>query len=1670
MKKKIIAIFCLMYSVVSICADFPHETTTEHYSTNEETCADVCVPKYKDEEKCEPKYKKDKKCEKKLVPYNGSKEVWTNVCEDVDVPDGQECHTEKVQDGESCSRECHTETEWHTRIKELETYYVTEDAKQAYQEAGKRGADVRYGDDIKKLNIEDKWEKFNTGNSIDSIKQKNKQELAREIANQMTEASRETGLNYVVRKQEGDKIVFRVVNKYVEAKQNALVNEEARKKLNDMASSGAMFKLYKDKDNVPNNVVYERDDTRVVDPALKPIVKKPGESITEEERKSNRPIWRIKEEKKEEKEKEADYWHHFEEEHHVNKDDGYRYYTYYSVSFNSNGATQGYTPSKITKIKDSYVTIPYNEGELTKPDYKMVGWNTSPNGYGTTYNFGETTLLSRDITLYAKWEKVEKVKPSKPIEHKTYYQIKFINGDHVTITGDKFKTIEKGKAINYVPSIKVDNEFKFKCWLGSNGKTYTDDEVKELIPTSSINFLAIVEGGEKTQSVPKPQKVKEKYNITFTANEHSKLKGTSNLEIEEQTKINNVPEVIVDEGYIFKNWLGSDGNTYTIDAIKELIPTTDMSFLVVTELKPKEKIKKPEPKKPELPKKIDEKQTDEKTETRPTFNYVPLEVYVGDKVSADQIVDKSTIPEFLVFWDRKPNTSVSGKAICSVNLMNVYTGTKFSSYPTTQITVLPKPELNYKHDTIYLDKEVTVDNCINRTLSDRYQVNIIGKVDTSTIGRKEVHLEVIDTKLNRKFTGYTSYITVKEDMDKLTYNTDYIYVGDKVTLNDVIEPKNIPSKYKIEIIGTPDTNKSGLTLVNLKISNPRSNSVWNVTSNVRVINKPTLIYKNPRRKLINNDILESDVVDKVMVEGDKEFKPSTYTYNITNQIDTITIGTKVVELKVTDTHKNRVFTGYTTDITLYENLENLNYKPDPEIYEGDDTKVDDIIDKKDIPSKYKITIKIPADSKTPGRKITRIIISNPTSGSTWEVDRPITVLPKPTLVYKNPRRKHINLEIVPDDVVANKLDDRYKIEITNKIDIITIGTKPVELKIIDTKLNNREFTGFTTDITLYEDLLDLNYKPNPEIYVGDDTKVDDIIDKHDIPSIYKITIKIPADSNTPGRKTTKIIITNPTSGSVWEVDRPIEVIPEPELVGKDLWIYQNDKNPDDKGKQFINKITVDLNKRFEGRYVIKYKGHGDISKIGKTKFTYIITDLQKNRTFEKQIDIEVREEVITPKINENTERFIGHIYTVDELIEGIDKNVYIPEITNKDEMMEFRLTPGKKIVKVKITSTITGKVWTYDVPVIYKEKIVDLGELLWEKGEVLTIEDIRKQKNLPKDHTITLRKGDLDTSQLGSKMLELVIMDKDRVYYVGKLKLTIVENKTIEDIHKIDDGTKVHLITYVDDISNRATKKLIEKSKDKDLWFEQTNNFLKYNLDQKANILGGRIGYDHYFEKQKAVLGGYVGYERATWNLSDVSKQNLFHMGMYGGKELYNTNNGKNKFYLGGVGQYTFINGTINVKNIRNERVSYKQTSHNILANGFIGLSHEYSKNSNIALNLGDTLLYSFNNKYIGKTQNVKLDNNIANEVYTEIIANKKWDRFNIYSNLKLGYLFGKTHYTLNKAVWDYTLKKFNIKISGGADYDITDNFTVGVEGWYKHHDKSIKLDAGCKAKFEYRW
>lgn len=78
---------------------------------------------------------------------------------------------------------------------------------------------------------------------------------------------------------------------------------------------------------------------------------------------------------------------------------------YYQLSFNLNGAT-GKVPDtqsiRFGGIADS-VQSPVWEG------YKFLGWNTSPDGSGVTWNFTETKMPAKDVVLYAQWEKAGNV-------------------------------------------------------------------------------------------------------------------------------------------------------------------------------------------------------------------------------------------------------------------------------------------------------------------------------------------------------------------------------------------------------------------------------------------------------------------------------------------------------------------------------------------------------------------------------------------------------------------------------------------------------------------------------------------------------------------------------------------------------------------------------------------------------------------------------------------------------------------------------------------------------------------------------------------------------------------------------------------------------------------------------------------------------------------------------------------------------------------------------------------------------------------------------------------------------------------------------------------------------------------------------------------------------------
>ncbi len=79
-------------------------------------------------------------------------------------------------------------------------------------------------------------------------------------------------------------------------------------------------------------------------------------------------------------------------------------YGYY-VSYHPNGSTGGSAPSDTGSpyLNDTTVTVLGNTGSLVKTGHAFGGWNTMPDGNGTTYQAGATFQIMVSTMLYAKW-------------------------------------------------------------------------------------------------------------------------------------------------------------------------------------------------------------------------------------------------------------------------------------------------------------------------------------------------------------------------------------------------------------------------------------------------------------------------------------------------------------------------------------------------------------------------------------------------------------------------------------------------------------------------------------------------------------------------------------------------------------------------------------------------------------------------------------------------------------------------------------------------------------------------------------------------------------------------------------------------------------------------------------------------------------------------------------------------------------------------------------------------------------------------------------------------------------------------------------------------------------------------------------------------------------------
>ena len=74
--------------------------------------------------------------------------------------------------------------------------------------------------------------------------------------------------------------------------------------------------------------------------------------------------------------------------------------THNVVRFHKNDGSDTFDTQNIVTATNSILVTP----NYTQTGYILTGWNTRPDGRGTSYVNGQTMKISTDIELYAQWE------------------------------------------------------------------------------------------------------------------------------------------------------------------------------------------------------------------------------------------------------------------------------------------------------------------------------------------------------------------------------------------------------------------------------------------------------------------------------------------------------------------------------------------------------------------------------------------------------------------------------------------------------------------------------------------------------------------------------------------------------------------------------------------------------------------------------------------------------------------------------------------------------------------------------------------------------------------------------------------------------------------------------------------------------------------------------------------------------------------------------------------------------------------------------------------------------------------------------------------------------------------------------------------------------------------
>lgn len=152
----------------------------------------------------------------------------------------------------------------------------------------------------------------------------------------------------------------------------------------------------------------------------------------------------------------------------------------YTVNYNANGGTGNTATSSHTYDVDKALT----PNGFTRSGYKFTGWNTEPDGSGTSYSDGQTvknltTEHGETINLYAQWDVKAK-------------------SDTATITGIEFDRVTSNNRV-----LTLNKSLKTGQWFGIFG--LNKDATYNVAEAGTENYEPSYKVSEGADSVYKPK-------------------------------------------------------------------------------------------------------------------------------------------------------------------------------------------------------------------------------------------------------------------------------------------------------------------------------------------------------------------------------------------------------------------------------------------------------------------------------------------------------------------------------------------------------------------------------------------------------------------------------------------------------------------------------------------------------------------------------------------------------------------------------------------------------------------------------------------------------------------------------------------------------------------------------------------------------------------------------------------------------------------------------------------------------------------------------------------------------------------------------------------------------------------------------------------------------------